>query len=326
MTVKTWFGGRANFNRGNAWSPIGAPKLGDTAIVDTGTVRLQDQFLTGVTFQLGGTSPDTAPVLALHNVVVDSDIGFTFVYGGSFYADVKVSGIVLSEGNIGFGSNRTFDDLKIDIDRNSAFVNTGNISLTGGGASLEINAPEHRGLFVNTGAVEITFAEVNINAPVVGNGQFELKDLGNGLNPGLTFAEDVGPGAMVDFIRSGLGATILTIDEPQEFLGGINDFALSGTLGRLEFGRIGSLKYNEIDLPKTVATSETFANNKLHLFDMGKLVANLNIIGDFTSANFELIAKNGGTAIGYVPNPTSSATAALAFPSAESVAIPVLHG
>jgi hypothetical protein len=53
--------------------------------------------------------------------------------------------------------------------------------------------------------------------------------------------------------------------------------------------------------PEAKVTSETFANNHLQLFEGHKLVADLNIIGDFTVANFALTDFRGGTLIRHTP-------------------------
>ena len=330
MTTKTWFGGTSYFNDPNDWSPPGVPQGGDTAVISMGTVKLHSHLLSGVSFQIGSAvennapPPSEKPVLDLRNVKLNSEIGFPISKGQDFYAGIRVSGVVQSAGDIGLlGGRSSPDHLQVYMSRYSLLVNSGTITL-GDRSTFDIKAAKDEAAFINTGTVLTSGGMTLIESPVVGNGRFEVEgDFLYGFTGRLTFAQDVAPGTHVDL--SATGSSVLTLDKPCEFLGDITLSAVPSHVppGVLTPGVKGP-NYNEIDLPNTVATSETFANNQLNLFNGEELVAKLNIIGDLTSANFALRPlSSGGTAIEYIP--PASATMAAATTSSMDTMMPVLN-
>jgi hypothetical protein len=107
---------------------------------------------------------------------------------------------------------------------------------------------------------------------------------------------------------------VITIDKPMKFLAAIQGF--------------GEGLPNSIDLPNTAVTSENFSDNHLKLFDQGKLVADLNIVGDFTTNQFVLRQDGtGGTQITFSASGTlfPGTSAAVAAPADDSVTMPVSH-
>jgi hypothetical protein len=309
MTTRTWFGGTGNFNNANDWSPAGVPQSGDTAEIDSGTVRLHNQVLSGVTIDLHGTVEATPPVLALRNVALDSSTTINLTGPATtsiFFGEMDVSGVVLNAGSIVEGtSSEAQSGLTMDLSPHSAFVNTGSITVGTGPSFFDVNAPERGSVFFNTGTVQMFGGTATIDAPVYGNGTFQMGPFPTG-GGNLIFGEDVGKDVKVNLAE--LGNTV-TLDEPMQFLGSISGFGGGDTIA----------------LPNLHVTSESFADNELSLFSDDKLLAKLNIIGNFTTNQFFLTSVNGGTEITLFAPPPSGAPAALADPQmSHSSAVPVL--
>jgi hypothetical protein len=294
-TTRTWFGGTGQFNNANDWNPTGVPVSGDTAVIDTGTVKLGNQGLSGVTFELHGASEATQPVLALRNVALDDSIILQgSVLASSIFGEIDAAGVVTSAGRIFIQGGRAPEGhLTMDIRHGASFVNTGVIEDDDPNpGSLTVNG----GTFVNNGTVFASASTPVLDTKIIGTGTFETN--ANILFPGgFDFGDSVSSGVTVLLI-SRIAGQFITIDKPLQFLAAIDGF--------------GGSSANQIDLPNTVeakVTSETFADNQLKLFEGHKLVADLNIVGDFTVGNFALSAdQNGGTLIRFTQTPAMAAT------------------
>ena len=95
----------------------------------------------------------------------------------------------------------------------------------------------------------------------------------------VEFRDDVGSGETVR-----LDTGLLKLDKPLKFLGGIQDFNSA----------------SRIELVDTKATSLDYDPNDpgvLKVFDHQKLVAALDIAGDFTTGDFQLARQDGNTFI-----------------------------
>jgi hypothetical protein len=323
-TTLTWFGGIGRFDNPNDWNPTGVPQSGDTAVITTGTVTLRNEGISGVGFELQGTSEATQPVLKLTNVALNSNFTVTGPQPGGtspgLFGKFDVAGVVTSSGDITLGGGRfgpAAGFLTIDLDNRSAFVNTGTITLDNGhlmvtdGGEHDGNNREHRdqdnghharagSVFFNDGTVDEVFAgSATFDTPVIGTGKFLLS------GSSLEFVDSVSRGITVD-TRQGQFNNQLFLDEPMRFKAAITDF--------------GTGLPNSIVLPHTDVTSERFANNHLKLFDDDKLVANLNIIGDFTTQNFLIMPGPSGTG---TEIQFSHAASGVAQPDT-SVSIPVM--
>jgi hypothetical protein len=280
----------------NDWSPTSIPVSGDTAVLDTGTVKLSNEGLSGVTINMTGTSEATQPVLALRDVSLNGTINSTG--NGDFltasFGEIDARGVVTSAGSIilsglapdavpGGSPNRQAGHLTIDIHSGSSFVNTGTIIDSDfRPAALTVSG----GTFVNNGTVESEGAFPEFDTKIVGTGTFSTRtDTLTG--SGFTFNSSVSSGLTIDLstVPGGL-ASYLTIAKPLQFLASIENFGVNQGDG--------------ISLPNisfAALTNETFADNHLKLFDGHKLVADLNIVGDFTIADFGFEQDPAGISI-----------------------------
>ena len=128
MATKTWFGGTGNYNDPNNWSPPGVPLGGETAVISAGTVHLHNQIVSNVGFEFDSTFQASQPVLDLRNVILDkSNVSFSFTPFEHF-GTINISGVVLSSGNISLFGREFLDDLTINQNGNSIFLNSGTIS------------------------------------------------------------------------------------------------------------------------------------------------------------------------------------------------------
>ncbi|HET7879242.1 MAG TPA: hypothetical protein VFL55_00040 [Acetobacteraceae bacterium] len=313
--MATWFGGTGKFDQPRNWSSHEVPQEGDTAVINTGTVLIRNEEIHGVTFSLQGTSQADQPVLKLKNVDLESNIslsGLATPPGSTFFGELSVSGRVDSSGDISLGSGRgpgSPGDLTVDIKHHSEFVNKGTITLDL--ASFTVTGASHSSVFVNDGSVVDVGGVVRVDVPVVGQGTFEEPP--TIFSPEFTFGDFVGHGITVDLNSQGQPA-LITLDKPMEFLAEIQGF--------------GSGLPNSINLPNTTVTSEHFANNHLKLFDDHRLVANLNIIGDFTTNQFVLRPGiGGGTEITFASTGTlfPGTPMAITTPADANVVMPIAH-
>jgi hypothetical protein len=311
--MPTWFGGTGRFDNPHDWSPPGVPQSGETAIINTGTVVFRNERVSGVSFTLHGISQADQPVLKLRNVDLQSYISLSGQISppvSAFYGELLVSGLVDSSGNISLGSGRgpgAGGNLTVDIKPNSVFVNTGTITLDL--ASFTVTGAKHNAVFVNDGTVVDFGLRVRIDTPVIGTGTFQQPP--TIFSTDFTFGDSVGSGITVDLHSLGQ-PSVITIDKPMKFLAAIQGF--------------GEGLPNSIDLPNTAVTSESFSDNHLKLFDQDRLVADLNIIGDFTTNQFVLRQDGtGGTQITFSASGTlfPGTLATAAAPADDSAVVPV---
>src|SRR4051794_2881607 len=159
MVARTWFGGTGQWDKASNWDPIGVPVSGqDTAILTSGTAKLHNQPLNGLTIQLNGQTKATEPVLDLHDVALASNVMMSGIKpgGGTFFGEIDAKGAVTSAGNIVLGSGRgpgAPADLTIHLEKHSEFINNGQISVSL--ASFKIETPDagkaDDDVFVNNG-------------------------------------------------------------------------------------------------------------------------------------------------------------------------------
>jgi len=56
--TRTWAGGNGAFSAADHWTPAGVPQTGDTAVINSGTVLVDQGYGTGVNFDLTGSAAD----------------------------------------------------------------------------------------------------------------------------------------------------------------------------------------------------------------------------------------------------------------------------
>ncbi len=282
MTTETWSGGAGRFNDPNNWSPAGVPQPGDTAVVEAGTVKFRGEAVHGVVFSLQGTSSDNPVVLDLRNTWLDSDLTEPYLGlgGPSYYTDIKVSGVVLSTGDITFSPRYSPGFTTMELRHDSAFVNAGTINT---GTTWDVNPSGSNTLFVNAGTVSVS-NQTRVNVPVTGGGEFDVQG-----TPIAGATLEFGDRASADVTVNLVGFNgSLVLDHPAEFLGGIH---------------LNAANYQEeefIGLPNDNVNSVSFADNKLSLFGADGLIAKLNVIGDYQTSEFGVSSRaGGGTEITY---------------------------
>lgn len=288
-TTRTWIGGNGRYANAGDWSPAGMPRPGDTAVIDSGTVTAQDRAIDGVALVLDGASTQTEPDLILDNVTLDAASGIAETTPGfpfpSDFATVTVRNTVVSAAPITLFGSRGDAHLTIDLGAHSTFVNDASF---GNAGFLDIEAGGASSSFVNNGTVSTVVDPLTVNAPTSGSGTFDIVGATGKQSGQLTFGDGVGTEIKVAFTGQAAAPT-LVLDKPLSFLGSIAYDPVDVFPGP---GPTGQLVY----LPNTAVTSETYASNRLTLFDGGTVVGRLNIVGNFRPANFSFqTASRGGT-------------------------------
>jgi hypothetical protein len=270
----------------------------DDPVLVTGTVTFRNEGVSD-SFSLQGTSADTQPVLDLRNVALSGNIEVVGAPNTENFGEIKAAGVVTSSGNVVIGGGRGggTGDLTIDIRGGATFVNTGTIVTDNAGPPRNGGLTVEGGTFFNNGTVISFVNQPLFDTRVIGTGTFDLLP---SLDPsGFHFGKSVSSGITVLFNSQGQPQQV-AIDKPLRFLAEIDRFGLGLP--------------NSIDLPNTPEakiTSETFADNHLNLFEGHRLVADLNIAGDFTVDNFALSAdQSGGTLITFTNTPAAMAMTA----------------
>jgi hypothetical protein len=251
-------------------------------------VRAVNQLITNPTIQLGSSS--STPTLSLNNANLGDTntilVGPTTSNNSEadVSARIRLMGTVRDGGTIEVGQTATDASqlspahLTVNVARDSSLTLGGNGEwLSLGGSAFDVNARGDNASFVNDGSVEAFGGNVRMNAPVSGDGIFVLGNNDAISTGSLEFRDSVASGERVRAV-SGL----LKLDQPLKFLGSIQEFDAGA----------------RIELAGTKATSLDFDPNDpgvLKVFDHQKLVAALDIIGNFTTSDFQLARQDGNT-------------------------------
>ena len=302
---QTWFGGTGNFSDPNDWTPTGSPEQTQTLVINAGRVRAVNLTIINPMIQLGSAS--STPTLVLNNSTLANSntisVGILAPPDAGVSARVRVVGAVRDEGTIGVGRSETDASqpssahLIVNIAQNSSFMlgESGRWNSLGG-STIYVNARGDNATFVNDGVIQPFGGTVTMNAPVSGQGSFLLGN-NNSVSPGiLEFRDSVASSETVRF-----GSGLLKLDEPLTFLGNIQGFNAA----------------DNIELVGTKATSLDYDPNDpgvLKVFDHQKLVAALDIAGDFTTGDFQLARQEGNTFI-TLAQPWNDAAAMAAIPT-----------
>src|ERR1700760_2618994 len=213
MTTHTWFGGTGRFGNPNDWTPNGVPQSGDTAIIETGKVKLANTGQGGVTIDLNGTSADTAPVLSLRNDVLADNIVMTGLQ--TRFGEIDIHGTVVDKGSMTIGGGRFTGgaDLTINIRGNGTLLSEGPITVDLAGVTIKGGTWEANTV-TNFGQI------MNIDTKVTA-GTFTAPP--TVFESGFHFGESVAAGVHV--VLSGLAVPQeVIIDKPLQFLGEIDGF------------------------------------------------------------------------------------------------------
>ncbi len=142
----TWFGGSGSGDVPTNWTPSGPPNSGDTAIVNAGTVQLDDAqltsntvFLNAGTFQL---TNDTGSFSSGGSLVSAFDQGTTMFAGARGPAEIDTFGNFVNEGLIeAAGASHTSTTIKIAQSGTAPgfFINYGDIEAdTGNSVTIAV--------------------------------------------------------------------------------------------------------------------------------------------------------------------------------------------
>ena len=286
MATKTWFGGSGSWGTGADWVLAGAPRAGDIAVIATGTVQVHDRLLIGLAIELQGTSDSTAPVLALTNVVLDTNLflaGQPAAPGG--YGKIDVSGRVVSAGNIVVGGSHIDPgDLLLSLGAQAAFINAGTIDVFDA-SQFTVASASASAVFVNDGMVLSGMGFPVFDTSVTGTGTFEVGP--STVGDQITFNNAVGAGETV-------ALSTANVDE-RLYLGRPSEFHAAVT----------GLEYtNLIEMPNTPVDAASFSDGIYTLSDHGAVVARLDLVG-VSGQNLHVTESGGGSIVsnGYAPPP-----------------------
>ena len=116
---------------------------------------------------------------------------------------------------------------------------------------------------------------MKVNTAVSGQGVFAVVANNNNLQTGtVEFKNAVSAGEVVQ-----LNAGLLMLDAPKQFLGSIEDFNSA----------------SRIELAHTTADRASFSDGILSLLEGHRLVAKLDLVGNFSSCDFQLSHERGNT-------------------------------
>jgi hypothetical protein len=285
-TVQTWFGNTGDFGDPNNWTPPGSPLETDTLIIDAGRAQADSLTINNPTIQLG--SPGSSPTLVLQDSIlgVANAIKLETTRFDPAAPDIrgriKVMGAVTDNGTIDVGAagadvHQLFPaHLTLNIARDSSFTLTPTgIWSSSNGSTIDVSARGKHTTFANNGTIEAVGGTVTLNAAVSGHGVFDVLANSGAIRGGtVEFRQSVARGEIVR-LENGM----LVLDAPMRFLGEIEQFNPA----------------SRIELRDTKATRADYDNGVLKLFDQHRLVAALDLVGNFTSDQFQLSRKGDNT-------------------------------
>lgn len=292
MPTYTWNGGTGSWIDPANWTPSGYPQgSGDTALIASGTVTLQASTINVNDIEIGSDDPSSPAQIVLSDAVLGPDVNLsvtpinpTMPEGGS--AVIEVDGTATNEGRLYVSNPNNL--LDVLIAPGGVFDQEGTITVSAsqnGDADLLVRGTSTQSsgtTLHNGGTISVTNGgTATISSDVTGIGVIELAT--NSPAPGVlpTSVElggSVGSGQTID-----LSQGLLTLDQPAQFLGTIENWTSSGL----------------ISLPNVTATSETYTQTSanggvLQLYDADhSQIAALHLAGRYSSDDFVLPQLNG---------------------------------
>ena len=296
-TARTWLGGGHDFFAASSWTPSGQPVPGDTATIGRGTgsnpsVAVdQNARLDNVAVVLddGSGSVDTAtsPTLSLSNAFI---AGGTSITGHSSFGyqpyslteTINLQGFIMNQGSIGEASFA--NTLNVTMADSTLLMNQGTISA----ADLDTLNIQGSGwnALVNNGTISGAGSTLDVATPVFGQGAFNLT-AGAGFNSHfphqstLEFHQGVGSGQTISMTNS-----TLVLDSPPTFLATIDDLGV-GPASPFSSNR-------SVLLAGEQATSLSFQNNVLTVFDGSNVLAQLGFSTGLTANDFAFNSVSAG--------------------------------
>ncbi len=285
MTTKTWDGSSDPLSTAADWSPTGAPKAGDDAIVASGTPSATGT-LNGYELDLAGATATGQPQLDAVDLTLGKRelLSLGEATGAQAFGTVLAEGVTTNRGEIlapSAGGSLTIavGDLLTatgSVLTHGKLVNDGSIISTGG--TIRIEALEAVPL-VNDGIVGVAGGgTVDIGTSITGTGRLVLQGSAT-----LDIERAASAGQTVTFNGSAGTPERLDLGEPGAFRGLLSGLAIGDT----------------IDVPTQVTGS--VSGTLLALRSGHDVIASLDIGAGYTTANFTFSDDgHGGTVIGVV--------------------------
>lgn len=296
MSTYTWNGDTGSWTDPANWTPSGYPQdSADTALIASGTATLQASTINVGDIEIGSDDPSSPAQLVLSDAVLGPDVNAsvtpinpTMEQGG--WASIEVDGTSTNEGRLYVvTTNNPNNVLDVRIAPGGVFDQEGTITVSAsqnGDADLMIrgttDAQSSGTTLRNGGTISVANGgNATISSDVTGIGVIELAT--NSSIPGVlpTSVElggSVGSGQTID-----LSQGQLTLDQPAQFLGTIENWTSTGS----------------ISLPNVIATSQTYTQTSvnggvLQLYDADQnQIAALHLAGKYSSDDFVLPQPDG---------------------------------
>ena len=220
MVTKTWYGSDGAFATDADWNAPGTPGVGDTAVINAGTVTVTGSLST-TTVQLTSNAGNS-PTLVLNGGTILSG-NQLFVTGVGNDATLQVVGASTNGGNLTFqGSNPV---LRITGGSSAVtLTNTGGMSITGAGSITQATG---NGSIVNTGVISYraaagTTQTDTLNSSLSGTGQIRISGAVN-----LSLSGQVSSGQTVVFEK---GIATLFLPSFGAYQGSVSGFSNTDVL------------------------------------------------------------------------------------------------
>jgi hypothetical protein len=278
MTTRTWNGSNASFDTASDWSPNGIPSAGDTAVINSGTVSVNSETLSGIVVSLA-SSGSNFPTLVLNDATLDPS---TRIRGntGSLAVVLEVNGTVTNQGIATFVSGFLGGQYDVDLANpgpaGTVLHNAGTINAKDG--SIAFAAGVNSGAaVVNDGAISVwnpdgALQNVKFGAQLLGSGTVFLHP-----NVSVTVASTVDSTQTFEFMSASGGNAALEIGTPASFQGTVSGFVSS------DFIRLDNAPSTGLVYTPTGAHAGTLTLN-----NNGTTTASLNLIGDYQTSDFSI--------------------------------------
>lgn len=276
MATKTWNGATDAYTTDADWGPTpGTPGVGDTAIINAGTVTVSG-LLSTTAVQLSSDAANS-PTLILNSGTIQSGNRVTVTAPTTNNATLQISGASVNAGNLTLQGSSPFVSISAGVGT-STLTNTGGLSVTGSGSIVQIVGSSS---IVNNGVMSYRAAAGSTQtdalfSSVSGTGQIRMTG-----SVALTLNGQVSNGQNVVFET---GAASLTLDSFGAFGGAITGFSSNDLLSGI------GTRWD------TVSYQQGSGGGNLVFTATGNTVASIHFNGSYSpTASFGIVqSANGG--------------------------------
>lgn len=300
MTTFTWFGGDGKYDAARNWTPKGVPGAGDFAVISAGEVVVQ-RHTVAAALQLGGTDPNSPPMLALHRSSVSAlsmpaalpqppytttppaEYATVNAFGHTSIGSIDIGSFedeVRAPNPYGHGPLGAQDSMTVNLHGKAALSTSFDVNW---GSTLTVNGAGKAAF--NVANSTVAGGNVVINSSLGGAGTILLTHgpidyTGFGFTGSLELGGSVGSGDTID-IRMGN----LLIDKPMQFSGKIdfeNENLPPPPGERYSFGGQSAL------LKGITATSYSFddSSHTMTLYNADTIVDLVHFTPDMVASSF----------------------------------------